>query len=114
MWSRLSRYAIDLSRYTIDEVKVADDRDKGKIVFNGKRNGDSLGHEHLDTASLSLGGYSVTFKEDSIIIEYPYILGSYSMIAYERKFTLTEALHFSDMRKLQRVISIPAKDDPAV
>lgn len=48
-----------------------------EISFSSVRNGDRLGHDHLDSAEISVGGYSITINKDVIAIRLPIIVDRY-------------------------------------
>jgi len=64
---------------------------KRNIVFSGKRNGDTLGHEHLDSVIMSIdGGWTILIDNYTIIINYPKVVpGYYSGLDFGTKQDIT-------------------------
>lgn len=86
---------------------------KFEISFSSIRNGDRLGHDHLDSVDISTNGYRVTVNEEGIFISLPIMVSSLSSMYRERDRQINEALIFQSYGQVIKAFLFKeAKDGP--
>lgn len=71
-------------------------KQKVEISLTAVRNGDRLGHDHLDSVSITVGAWRVSINEDEITVQLPFLIYDYgSYFSSKSKPVLEESSVFS-------------------
>ena len=75
-----------------------------EISLMAVRNGDHLGHEHLDSLNIYVGGYTITIDKENICIKLPVYVSVYPGALKQQE--INEKLVVNSMGHLTRIFKI--------